>query len=298
MSLNPQRLWRWVVLAIGFGVVPGLAAQELQTMIQKAGQDYNQGHLKDAERELAYVLTRQPRDFNANELMGLVLSAEGDEARATGPLAQAVQTNPTSIPARENLATNYARRGKNDLAEQQLTRLAALDPKNFALLHNLGEFYVQEGKIAAAVLWLKKAQEIEPTNYSNGYDLSLGLMQTGQMTKAEAQLKSLLAIRDTAELHSLLADAYEKDGKVLSAGSEYQRAAQMDPSEETVFAWGAELLRHRNLPEAKQVFRRGSSMFPQSTRMALGLGLAEHLSGNETDAVRAMRARALKGCRG
>lgn len=286
--LNPYQLCWLIVLAVMTAIVPRTAAQKLEGRIQSAEQDYNQGRYKDAENKLAYVLARQPADFNANELMGLVLVAEGEETRATEPLAQAVTSNPQSITARENLAANYARRGKSALAEKQLLRLAALDPKNFVVMHNLGEFYVQAGKIMAAVPWLRKAQEIDPANYQNGYDLSLGLIQTGRLAQAEAELKSLLAVRETAELHSLLADAYEKDGKVLSAGSEYQRAAQIDPSEDTIFDWGAELLRHRNLPEARQVFSRGCSMFPQSTRMETGLGLTELTSGNKVAAVQAM----------
>jgi Tfp pilus assembly protein PilF len=278
----------WCVALAVFNSVSQGANQDIQNRVQQAEKDYDLNRYKDAEQELNYVLSGQPDQFAANELMGLVLSAEGRDAKATIMFERAVRANPTSIPARANLATNYAKLGQNSKAELQFTQLARMDPKNFAVLHNLGEFYVKHGQIAEAVPWLQKAQVQNPEDYANGYDLSLGLLETGRLAEAEQQIQGLLRIRETAELHSLLADAYERDGKVLAAGKEYQRAAQMSPNEANVFDWGAELLRHRNLPEAKQVFSRGMSLFPQSTRMVIGFGLAEHLAGEDADASRTL----------
>ena len=47
-----------------------------------------------------------------------------------------------------------------------------------------------------------------------------------------------------AELHHQLADVEEKSGNSLEAVHEYQRAAELAPSERNLFDWGAELLLH------------------------------------------------------
>ncbi len=160
--------------------------------------------------------------------------------------------------------------------------LVRLDPKNFDLQHNCGEFYINLGKIAEARRSAQGgAAALRPTDYSNGYDLSLAEMMSGRLVEAETQVQSLLALKETSELHSILGEVYEKQSKFLLAAKEYQRAAQMDPTEDSIFDWGAELLRHKNLQEAAQVFESGVNLYPQSWRLYTGLGLARHMLGND-----------------
>jgi len=61
----------------------------------------------------------------------------------------------------------------------------------------------------------------------------------------------------------------------------------MDPTEDTVVAWGAELLRHSNLQEAEQVFQQRC----QALSSILGdeywaLGITEHMLGEDADATK------------
>ena len=260
-------------------------ADNVNKSLGAAESFYTQQQYPQAEAEIRSVLLQVPRDYSANELLGLVLTAEGRDADATPFFESAVRMSPASVPARENLAANYAKRNKNTLAEMEFKTLVRLDPKNFDLQHNYGEFYINLGKIAEAIVPLKAAQHLRPTDYSNGYDLSLAEMMSGRLADAEAQVQSLLALKETSELHSILAEVYEKQNKFLPAAKEYQRAAQMDPTEGSIFDWGAELLRHKNLQEAAQVFESGVNLYPQSWRLNIGLGLARHMLGNDQDAV-------------
>lgn len=261
------------------------SADDIQKGLAAAESYYTQQQYAQAERELHGLLQKVPQNYSANELLGLVLSAEGRDADATSFLKSAVHEHPTSVPARENLAANYAKRNQNTLAEMEFKTLVRLDPKNFDLQHNVGEFYINLGKIADAVVPLKAAQELKPTDYSNGYDLSVAEMMSGRLTEAQDQIQTLLAVKETAELHSILAEVYEKQNKFLLAAKEYQRAAQMDPTEDAIFDWGAELLRHKNLQEAAQVFESGVNLYPQSWDLNIGLGLSRHMLGNDQDAV-------------
>jgi tetratricopeptide (TPR) repeat protein len=269
--------------------VPHIAAQKMGNEVTEglaaAESHYTQQEYAQAEEELRAILAQVPGNYAANELLGLVLTAEGRDADATSFFEKAVRTSPASVPARENLAANYAKRKMNALAEIEFKALLRLDPKNFDLQHNCGEFFVSLGKIGEALAPLKAAQLLKPDDYSNGYDLSLAEMMSGRLTEAEAQVQSLLALKDNAELHSLLAEVYEKQSRFLPAAKEYQRAAQMEPTESSIFDWGAELLRHKNLQEAAQVFESGVTLYPQSWRLSTGLGLARHMLGNDQGAV-------------
>jgi hypothetical protein len=53
-----------------------------------------------------------------------------------------------------------------------------------------------------------------------------------------------------------------KLGNPLEAVREYQRAAELDASEQYLFDWGTELLTHRALEPAAEVFTKGNRLFP------------------------------------
>jgi tetratricopeptide (TPR) repeat protein len=84
---------------------------------------------------------------------------------------------------------------------------------------------------------------------------------------------------DSAEFHASLGDIAEREGHPLEAVREYQRAAEMQPSEANLFSWGAELLLHRAPEPAAEVFIKGHRLFPSSVRMLVGLAVAAYVRG-------------------
>jgi tetratricopeptide (TPR) repeat protein len=70
------------------------------------------------------------------------------------------------------------------------------------------------------------------------------------------------------------------DTNPLEAVREYQRAAELDPSEAHLFDWGTELLTHRATDHAVEVFSDGHRRFPRSTRILLGLAVALYSRGS------------------
>jgi tetratricopeptide (TPR) repeat protein len=95
----------------------------------------------------------------------------------------------------------------------------------------------------------------------------------------------LLQHPEKSELHHQLADADEIIGDNLSAVREYQRAAELDPSEDNLFDWGAELLLHHAPEPAGDVFGKGARLFPNSARMLIGLGVASFARGSADQAI-------------
>jgi tetratricopeptide (TPR) repeat protein len=90
----------------------------------------------------------------------------------------------------------------------------------------------------------------------------------------EAAIRAVLARKDNADLRSQLAEIEESEGHPVDAVRDYQRAAEMQPTEPHLFAWGAELLLHHAPEPATEVFTKGHRLYPQSSRMLLGLGAA------------------------
>lgn len=283
-----------ILATILFGMLMCLPAwaldqpKDLDRQFQSAVAEYNSGKFPEAAAQLESLLREVPESFEVHELLGLVYSAESRDAKASEHLERAVHLKPDSTAARTNLATNYARLGKLDLAEKEFRKAVELEPKNFDTNHNLGELYIRSNKIAEAVPYLEKAQRVDPSSYDNGYDLSLAYLETGHLTEAKSSIQQLLKVKDTAELHNLLGEINEKDGQFVAAANEYETAAHQDPSESNLFDWGSELLLHRTLDPAVEVFQQASQRYPNSPRLAVGLGVALYSRGNYDDAVKAL----------
>jgi tetratricopeptide (TPR) repeat protein len=102
------------------------------------------------------------------------------------------------------------------------------------------------------------------------------------LRSAEALAKSTASLRTG----SSLAESSEKQGKALEAVREYQRIAELEPTEPHLFDWGTELLIHRAADQAVEVFTSANRLFPRSTRMLLGLAVAVYSRGSYDQAVR------------
>lgn len=262
--------------------------ERLNQQFQSAVAQYEAGHLPEAAAQLESLLHEAPNSFEVHELLGLVYAGESEDAPAHQHLQEAVRLNPKSAAARTNLATNLIHSGNLQGAAEQLNKAVALEPRNFDANHNLAEVYVKMGKLPEAVPFLKQAQSIDESSYENGYDLALAYLDTGHPAPAREVAQKLLRSRNTAELHNLLAQIEEKDGNYLTAVNEYEAAAHQDPTESNLFDWASELLLHQTLEPAIEVFRNAVERYPNSTRLAIGLGIAYYSRGIYDEAVKSL----------
>jgi tetratricopeptide (TPR) repeat protein len=164
----------------------------------------------------------------------------------------------TVVRTTEALAKATVSLGKETPEKSPATSLAAekekafqdtlsRDPDNFDANYQFGKLLAADGNPAEALPYLQRASKLNP---------------------------------DNADVHHSLADVAEKLNQPLEAVREYQRAAELDPSEPHLFDWGAELLAHRALEPAVEVFIKGSHLFSGSSRMLVGLGVAWYARGS------------------
>jgi Tfp pilus assembly protein PilF len=137
----------------------------------------------------------------------------------------------------------------------------------------------------------------DPTNVG-GHGSAVAVRTEESLARATASLNSanieeekkrvavLRSGPDSAELHELLGDIAESEGHPLEAVHEYERAARMEPTEANLFVWGAELLLHRALEPAYEVFAKGQQQFPGSSRMLVGLGVTSYARGLSDEAAK------------
>ncbi len=177
--------------------------------------------------------------------------------------------------------------------EESLRLQAEHEPENFDLNYRLGKMLVDEGKAREALQYLERASQLNPVDYKNAYELALAHAYAGQYERAHAEARTLLArpnedVRQQAELHHLLGNIEERLGNPLEAVREYQRATELDPSEPNLFDWGSDLLIHRAFEPAIEVFEQGNRLFPRSSRMLAGLGVAWYARGVYDQAARSL----------
>jgi tetratricopeptide (TPR) repeat protein len=170
--------------------------------------------------------------------------------------------------------------------EQTLREAADREPGSFDANRRIGTLLLGEDKAREALPYLERASQLDSGDYDNAYELALVRSALGDYERARTCAQALLARQDKAELHHLLADIEEKTSKPLEAVHEYQRAAELDPSESNLFDWGTELLLHHAPEPAIEVFSEGNRLFPRSLRMLVSLGVAWYAHGSYEEAAR------------
>jgi tetratricopeptide (TPR) repeat protein len=193
--------------------------------------------------------------------------------------------------ARETLALKPPVEAKEAYESETRLRAALVGtPGAFAANHDLGAFYLHAGRYREAIPMLQAAYQADLSNAGNEYDLAAALMGAGDFSQAREHAQKLLAHQDKADLHRLLGALDEKVGDPLAAVHEDEQAVRLDPSEENYFAWGSELLLHRAVWQAAEVFRQGTRAYPKSARMLTALGTAQFAGALYEDAATSLCA--------
>ncbi len=195
------------------------------------------------------------------------LRTSEDLARETLALKAKGAENSTS--AGSNAAKEFVQ------SESRLRLALAGAPGSFEANHQLGELYLHAGRYQDAVPLLRAAYSLDPAHRGNERDLAIAYEETGDLAQARDHVEKMLSKQDSADLHRLLGEMDEKMSDPLAAVHQDEQAVRLDPSEQNYFAWGSELLLHRAVWQAVEVFKSGATTHPDSARMLTALGTAQ-----------------------
>ena len=135
---------------------------------------------------------------------------------------------------------------------------------------------------------LRTTEALAKATVSLSKESSVGLKPNTSVVTESSLRDAVTRNPKDPEVHHLLADVEEKLGNPLQAVREYQRAAELDPSEPNLFDWGTELLTHRALELSTEVFTKGSRLFPKSVRMLIALGVSWYARGSYDQAAQCL----------
>src|ERR1700722_5352090 len=233
-----------------------------------------------------------PSGKNAAQVMEYLDEPKFTVAGVTDPSNVGGHGSNVTLPTKEALARETASlgtgaaSGKNSAAAEITVELPRVAANDFAENLKAGNELLRTGRAKDAIVYLEQAVKLKPIDYGAGYSLAVAFQKSRDARRADQAVESLLAREERAELHALLADVRESEGQPVEAVREYQRAAEMEPSEENLFAWGAELLLHHAYAPASEVFGKGHRLYPKSVRILVGLGSAAYAQDLNEQAAR------------
>jgi tetratricopeptide (TPR) repeat protein len=130
-----------------------------------------------------------------------------------------------------------------------------------------------------------KADDTGPAKAdANEGNVVLAQENAGDLHGADERVHALLKAHPDAALFRVAASLDEKLGDPLASVREYEEATKLDPSEESYFDWGSELLLHRAVWQAQEVLRKGAHAYPNSVRMQTALASALFAGARYDDA--------------
>ena len=207
-------------------------------------------------------------------LVAMLAEDRGDPATALRSYRRAYEFAPQSFELYVSLAQTILKHRSPSAADPLPQPPAHLNAEqHFAL----GVLFASHNLFAQAIPEFEATLAIEPASYSAAFNLILAYRGAGQVQAAIELGRKALKERPTAELHNLVASLEEAAGDYLNAVRDYQRAVELEPTNEQYsFDLGMEYLVHFTFDPAQEVFRVGTQSFPSSVRQFVGLGYAHY----------------------
>lgn len=214
----------------------------LQELLHQALKAQNAGNFAQAERLYLGVLTADPRNFNANHLLGIMRFQQGQNDEALSFLDAALEAVPYAAEA---------------LAHHGL------------VLHALA-------RNSEALASLEKALAVKPGHAEALNHRGMVLRTLGRQDEALASLNAALAIDpDYAEALNNLAIILRDTGRSSEALDLFDRASVLEPrNPEILFNRGLVLRDMARCEDAAECFEKLLSIWPDHPAVLNNLGLA------------------------
>ena len=180
-----------------------------------AQQLIQSGQLNQAKKIIEEEIRRDPSDFEAYNLLGIVFTNEQAYAQALEAFQQALKLKPGSTSLHNNLGNLYVAQQKPDLAEKEFDRVLKIAPANRDAHYNLGLLLLAKGSPLAAIAHF---QRVHPQSVETQFNLVRASFAAGKSTQALQLARQLSAAhKSDVQLHFTL-------GIVLASAKQYEFA--------------------------------------------------------------------------
>ena len=254
-----------------------------ETRLKQARAAIAKGDVTEARSAARQVLAVSSDSAEAEAILGLADTAEGDLQSAVLHFERSATLQPANYRAHTYLGSTYLRQKRLTEARQAFQRVLKLRPGNNVAQYNLGLIEMLEGKPTRALPYFLAVHGANPRDAA----ALLALLE------CQLHLKDSRAARESAsKLHRLLPDGSPvllQAGAALAAGGEYQSAlpllqrysASHPKSFDAVYNLGLAQFHAGVLPAAEETMKRLLLHAPKAEAYDLLGSIQEKLGQNE-----------------
>ena len=172
---------------------PSAGEQNIGVMLQRALELHRQQHLLAAEEIYRQVLTLDPNNANALQLLGLTYAQREVHQTAIEFYNQAISIDSAFAGSYNNRGISYNCVGEYALAMDDFKRSLALAPANPDVYNNLGNALSKMERVEEAISAYENALRINPQYTNAYYNLASSLNKVGRYEAAIDNFKHVLA---------------------------------------------------------------------------------------------------------
>jgi tetratricopeptide (TPR) repeat protein len=272
---------------------------DVASELRQAAELLQSGRLEQAESILRRLLVANPNNFDAHNLLGIVLDQRGRADEAEREYRSAIRLKPNGVSAQANLGVLLARTNRADEAIKMFAAVLRIAPDHPEATLNLGLQYSIRGDDARSLPLLQRAIELGVDTYDTRYRSGVSLYNLKRMDEASLAFEFALTrsakpaeayyylgliawargqdeqaadfwdravtLRpDFPEANFMLGEVLRKSRRTQAAVDFYKRALDQDPGKFVYYArlGGAYILLGQT-DQAFEIFRRGVQRFPR-----------------------------------
>jgi tetratricopeptide (TPR) repeat protein len=205
-------------------------ASAVTDTLRRATAHHQRGQLGEAEQLYRQTLTRQPRNFDALHLLGVLMHQRGKSSEALALIREALKSNERSAAALSNQAIVLAALGRPGDALVSYDRAIALKPDFAEALNSRGNLLVKLGRTADALASYEQAIAADPRSLDAYVNHATVLRLIGRDNDAAAAYMRALAIdANRAEIWNALGNTFVLLHRHDDALTAFDRALALSP---------------------------------------------------------------------
>jgi len=254
---------------------------DIKELLQEAVAHHQAGRWNEAQAGYLGVLSYNPRELNALNLLGTLAQGRGEIEQSRDLFRRAIAVNPGVADVHYNLGRSYGLLGDNGAAEASFKLAVDLAPDHLGAHTALTALYAQDGRLAQAVGHMREAVRIapHPKSHSNLGEL---LRRSGDLEAAiDAHAVAFAALpHDSTVLHNYGAALLAAD-RLDDARRLFQQALVQNPRHVPAQTGLAKVYERQGLiAEAIATLERALMAAPDSPDLLFQLSVLQLINGN------------------
>ena len=245
------------------------------------------GGFKKAEDEANFILTLDPKNTAAYQLLGAALISEQKPEQALAAFSKAAELQPNDASAYVNMALVEITLHRQADAEKHFEKAVQVDPKSVKANLDLANYYHLEGKLPEAEKVLEAAIQANPDATVLYIDWANMLWSAGKTAEADGLLDRLRSqLPKSSDAATAIAGYYVQRKSIEKALAEYRRGLVISPNNLEIEKRMEELYLDSNqADQAAQMDAQLSKQAPKDVFVRVNHGRLLMAQGKAQDAV-------------